>query len=212
MLYQSTSWPRRMPSHNSSVGFCSYKSSIWKSKSKKGAENWVAIHLLRNASKRSPFDDYLRDETLLKVTISSPDLVNFMVTGYIPPGEDKKKWFHLREYHLWDNHLSIQVCANGSLRSCNPLCETRKILEHATPCHGEHIMEYSVPILRFGRRDNSSQPSFEMPRNLCGDAQDVRDTGISMPVMLYHWRATFSWKFSAYGEMTPWVLPYARAP
>jgi len=27
---------------------------------------------------------------------------------------------------------------------------------------------------------------FEMPRNLCGDAQDVKDTGISMPVMLCH--------------------------
>jgi len=59
-------------------------------KGKKGAENRVAVHLLRNASKRSPFDDYLRDETLLKVTISSPDLVN-LVTGYIPLGEDKKK-------------------------------------------------------------------------------------------------------------------------
>ena len=60
-------------------------------KGKKGAENRVAVHLLRNASKRSPFDDYLRDETLLKVTISSPDLVNFLVTGYTPLGEDKKK-------------------------------------------------------------------------------------------------------------------------
>ena len=60
-------------------------------KGKKGAENRVTVHLLRNASKRSPFDDYLRDETLLKVIISSPDLVNFMVTGYIPLEEDKKK-------------------------------------------------------------------------------------------------------------------------
>ena len=60
-------------------------------KGKKGAENRVAVHLLRNASKRSPFDDYLSDETLLKVTISSPNLVNFLVTGYTPLGEDKKK-------------------------------------------------------------------------------------------------------------------------
>ena len=60
-------------------------------KGKKGAENRVTVHLLRNASKRSPFDDYLRDETLLKVTISSLNLANFMVTRYIPLGEDKKK-------------------------------------------------------------------------------------------------------------------------
>ena len=75
-------------------------------KGKKGAENRVAVHLLRNASKRSPFDDYLRDETLLKVTSSSPwyaNLVNFMVTGYIPLEEDKKKLIHLNRFHLWDD-------------------------------------------------------------------------------------------------------------
>ena len=58
-----------------------------------------------------PINDYLRDDTLLKVTSSSPryaNLVNLMVTGYIPLGEDKKKLIHLREYHLWDDHLSIQ--------------------------------------------------------------------------------------------------------
>jgi hypothetical protein len=43
-------------------------------------------------------DDYLRDDTLLKVTTASPwyaNLVNFMVTGKIPPREDKKKLIHL---------------------------------------------------------------------------------------------------------------------
>jgi hypothetical protein len=43
-------------------------------------------------------DDKLRDDTLLKVTSSSPwyaNLVNYMVTGYIPPGEDRKKLIHL---------------------------------------------------------------------------------------------------------------------
>ena len=35
-------------------------------------------------------------------------------------------------------------------------------------------------MLRFGRMYNSSQPSFETLKNLCG-AQDVRNTGISIP-------------------------------
>jgi enhancing lycopene biosynthesis protein 2 len=63
---------------------------------KKGADNCVADHLSRMQVKGLdlPIDDYLRDDTLLKVTTSSQwyaNLVNFMVTGYIPPGEDKKE-------------------------------------------------------------------------------------------------------------------------
>jgi len=177
-----------MPSHNSSVGFCSYKILDLENKGKKGAKNQVAVHLLKMQVRDQNYHLMTTWEEKTRRSDSTSENTTFGMTTYL-----------------------FIVCANGSLRSCNPLCETRKIHERATPCHGEHITEYSVPILRFGRRDNSSQPSFEMPRNLCGDAQDVRDTGISMPVMLCHWRATFSWKFSAYEEMTPWVLPYARA-
>jgi hypothetical protein len=63
---------------------------------KKGAENCVADHLSRMQVKESdlPIDDYLRHDTLLKVTTASPwyaNLVNYMVTGYIPPGRRKKE-------------------------------------------------------------------------------------------------------------------------
>jgi hypothetical protein len=56
-------------------------------KDKKGADNCVADHFSRMQVKGSdlPIDDYLRDDTLLKVSTSSPwyaNLVNFMVTGY----------------------------------------------------------------------------------------------------------------------------------
>jgi hypothetical protein len=40
----------------------------------------------------------------------------------------------------------------------------------------------------------------EMLRSLCGDAQDVRNMGISIPEMLCHGRATFKWKSSTYGQ------------
>ena len=67
---------------------------------KKGADNRVADHLSRMQIQGSdlPINDYLRDDTLLKVTTTSPwyaNLVNFMVTGYIPLGEDKKKLIHV---------------------------------------------------------------------------------------------------------------------
>ena len=57
---------------------------------KKGADNYVADHISRMQIQGSDLliNDYLRDDTLLKVTSSSPwyaNLVNFMVTGYLPP-------------------------------------------------------------------------------------------------------------------------------
>ena len=75
---------------------------------KKGADNCVADHLSRMLIQGSDLliKDYLRDDTLLKVTASSPwyaNLVNFMVTEYIPPREDKKRLIHLSRFHIWDN-------------------------------------------------------------------------------------------------------------
>ena len=55
-----------------------------------------------------------------------------MVTGYIPPGEDKKRLIHLSGFHLWDDPYMFKVFVDGLLRRCIPLCETQKILEH---CH-----------------------------------------------------------------------------
>jgi hypothetical protein len=114
---------------------------------KKGANNCVADHLSRMQIQGSdlPINDYLRDDTLLKVTSSSPwyaNLVNFMVTGYIPPGEDKKRLIHLSRFHLWDDPYLFKVCADGLLRRCVPLCETRRILER---CHSSQRTLRSIP-------------------------------------------------------------------
>jgi hypothetical protein len=57
----------------------------------------VAGHLSCLQFKESaelPINDYMRDDTLLKV--STTDLwytyiINYIVVGYIPPGADKKK-------------------------------------------------------------------------------------------------------------------------
>jgi hypothetical protein len=88
-------------------------------------------------------NDYLRDDTLLKVTTTSPwytNLINYMVIGYILSGEDRKKLIHLSRYHLWDDPYLFKVCADGLLRRCIPLCETCKILErcHSLPYGGHY--------------------------------------------------------------------------
>ena len=65
-------------------------------KDKKGVENSVADHLSRMTNTNTqdlPINDFLRDDMLLKVTASCPwyaNIVNFMVSGYIPPGGQKE--------------------------------------------------------------------------------------------------------------------------
>jgi hypothetical protein len=151
----------------------------------------VADHLSRMQVKGSDLsiDDYLRDDTLLKVTTAHPwyaNLVNFMVTGYIPPGEDNKKLIHLSKYHLWDDPYLFKVYVDDLLRRCIPLYETRKILERYHSRHIEGTTEHSGPMLKPSRVDSSSQTCTEMPRSSCGDAKDFRNMGISIPETLCH--------------------------
>jgi hypothetical protein len=64
---------------------------------KKGVENYVADHLSHLQFKESielTINDYMRDDTLLKVSTANPsytNIINYIVAGYIPPGADKKK-------------------------------------------------------------------------------------------------------------------------
>jgi len=113
---------------------------------KKGVENSVANHLSRLQYKEtheSPINDYLRDDTLLKVTDSSPwyaNIVNYMVAGYVAPGEDKRKLKHESRFYLWDDPYLFWVCADGLLRRCVPMVEAMKIIERcqASPYRGHY--------------------------------------------------------------------------
>jgi hypothetical protein len=66
----------------------------------------VADHLSRLQFEKSaelPNNDYMRDDTLLKVSpidLWYENIVNYIVAGYIPPGADKKKIIRDRRLHL----------------------------------------------------------------------------------------------------------------
>ena len=104
-------------------------------KDKKGVENTVADHLSRmpiTNMQDLPINDFLRDDMLLKVTDSNPwhvNIVNFMVSGYVPPGENKKKLLYESRCHLWDNPYLYRVCSDGLLRRCVPKAEGIQIRE-----------------------------------------------------------------------------------
>jgi hypothetical protein len=105
---------------------------------KKGVENSVADHLSHlkfEESTQLPTNDYMRDDTLLKVLTTNPwyaNIINHIVASYIPLGADKKKIIQDSRLHLWDDPHLYRLCTNGLLRRCIPAFETWKILEH---CH-----------------------------------------------------------------------------
>jgi hypothetical protein len=75
-------------------------------KDKKGVENTVADHLSRmpiTNTEDLAINDILRDDMLLKVTDSNPwyaNIVNFMVSGYVPLGKNRKKSLYKSRCHL----------------------------------------------------------------------------------------------------------------
>jgi hypothetical protein len=82
-----------------------------------------------------PINDHLRDETLFKITDFDPwyaNIMNFIVAGYAPPGENKRKLIHESRFHLWVEPYLYRVCADGLLRRCVPMAEATKIMER---CH-----------------------------------------------------------------------------
>jgi hypothetical protein len=48
-------------------------------------------------------NDYMRDDTLVKVSTTDPwyaNIINYIIDGYIPPGADKKKIIQGSILHL----------------------------------------------------------------------------------------------------------------
>jgi hypothetical protein len=113
---------------------------------KKGIENYVANHLSRLQFEESvelPINDYMRDDTLLKVSITDPwyaNIINNIVAGYIPPGAYKKKIIRDSRLHIWDDTYLYRVCADGLLRRRIHAFETWKIHErcHSSPYEGHY--------------------------------------------------------------------------
>jgi hypothetical protein len=113
---------------------------------KRGVENYVADQLSGPQLVESielPINDYMRDDTLLKVSTTDPwytNIVNYIVACYILLGADKKKIIRDSRLHLWDYLYLYRACADGPLRRCIPTFETWKIFEccHSSPHGGQH--------------------------------------------------------------------------
>ena len=79
----------------------------------------------------------------MKITSSDAwyaNIVNFMVAGYVPPGENKRKLIYESHHHIWDKLYLFRVCLDGLLRRCVPAEEGIKIIErcHSSPYGGHY--------------------------------------------------------------------------
>jgi hypothetical protein len=92
--------------------------------------------------KELPINDSLRDDMLFKITRSDPcyaNIVNFMVVGYVPPGENKKKLVYESRLHIWNPPYLFRVYADGLRRRCVPVEEGIRIIERChSPPYGGH--------------------------------------------------------------------------
>ena len=82
-----------------------------------------------------PINDFLRDDMLLKVMDSNPwyaNIINYMVAGYVPPGENRKKLQVKSRRHLWDDPYLYHVYSDGLLRRCMPTAKGLQIIDR---CH-----------------------------------------------------------------------------
>ena len=153
---------------------------------RKGVENYVADHLsglqYNETHYELPINDYLRDDTLLKITHADPwyaDIVNFIGKGYVPPGTNKRKLLHDSRFHLWDEPYLFQVCTDGLLRRCVPMAEATQIMERcqASP-YGGHYGAFRTHA-KIWQSGFLCQRCMKIQRTLSGDATDVKNMGIS---------------------------------
>jgi hypothetical protein len=125
---------------------------------------------------------------LFKVTKTDPwyaNIVNFMVAGYVPPGENKKLIYESR-LHIWDPPYLFRVCSDGLLRRCVPVEEGMQIIQkcHSSPYGGHY--GYSILMQKFGKVVSSSQPCMKTLKILSEDVGHVRGTKISLLEILCH--------------------------
>jgi hypothetical protein len=82
---------------------------------KKGVGNSMSDHLWclqLEESAELPINDYMRDDTLLKVLTTDPwytNIINYIMAGYVPPRADKKKIIRDSRLHLWDDPYPVPL-------------------------------------------------------------------------------------------------------
>jgi hypothetical protein len=117
---------------------------------------------------------------LYKVASVNPwyaDIINFMVAGYVPPGENKRKLIQESRLHIWDEPYLFRVCSDGLLIRCVPTEEESRSLKDAIKHHMEDIMGHSALMQKSRNVDFSGQPCMKTQKISSKDVEHVRGMG-----------------------------------
>ena len=154
-----------------------------------------------------PINDLVRDDMLFKITKCDPwyaNIVNFMVAGYVPLGENKRKLIYESRLHIWDEPYLFRVCSDGLLRRCVSIEESIKIKNNVTHHHMEGIMVHSALIPRSGKVDSFGQPCVKIWRTSSEGVEHVKGMGTSIQEMPCHSPTTSRLNFLMSGVSTTW--------
>ena len=84
----------------------------------------------------------------------------------------------------------IHICSRSALMVYSAVAShyvrPARFWSIVTPHPMEDIIEPSEPMQKFGKVDSFGQTCMETRKNSCGVAQDVKNTGISIPEMQCH--------------------------
>jgi hypothetical protein len=131
-----------------------------------------------------PINDSLQDDMLYRIIRSDPwyaNIVNFMVTRYVPPGADKRKLIYESCHHIWDEPYLFRVYSNGLFsEGVYRLKKESRLLKDVTHHHMEVIMGHSVLMQKSSKVDFSGQLCMKTQRILFEGVEHIRGTGTSI--------------------------------
>ena len=134
-------------------------------------------HLSRLSNTKTqdtPINDFLRDDMLLKVTTSHPwyaNILNFMVSEYLPLGESKKKLAYESRLNLCDALYLYRVCADRLLRRLYPWKKDKRSYKNAMQHHMEITMVCFALKQKSSRVDSFGRRCMKTPKTSYGDAE-----------------------------------------
>ena len=137
-------------------------------------------HLSRLSNTKTqdtPINDFLRDDMLLKVTTSHPwyaNILNFMVSEYLPLGESKKKLAYESRLNLCDALYLYRVCADRLLRRLYPWKKDKRSYKNAMQHHMEITMVYFAFKRKSGRAVFTGHLCMKIQRTSSEDVQTAR--------------------------------------
>ena len=138
------------------------------------------------------------------------NIVNFMVSGYVPPGESKKKLEYESRHHLWDDPTYTGSVLTNYYEDVRPPQRVHKSSRGVTLHHTEVTMEYFTHSPKPRHAASTGLQCIKTRRSSSIDAVSASYKATSVHAMPCHFTSTSKSKFLTSGELTFWAIQEIR--